>query len=504
MAKGTYTALQKLRPIDIDWGDVAKSGNEREDFLKAKELEAKKYAKEQRDKLDYDVQEAVITGIDSLDQGLTLGIQEASSMQHADYKKALDDPKFADSAEYKIRTKNLNNYSKNVKAMSDGIANLSQQVIAKSQDGTLSEWDNELMQTLNGAYVTEAVKFGTNPDGSVKALMALTDQSLITDDNPKGYVKDENGRIKMKQVTPSEIFKGLGGFSITPDVDVEKDAIDFGKELGEDIKTEVTGYETVEEQKWENKEPEVREAIKGKFGTAKSPTPMAKRIWADLMGKDSRTLTDANMTEIEDYYLNIVKTTYDEKYKESVAFGARESARGRHQKRTEAQVSPEYVLDTDTGAPQTIEIDGVETNIISFGSGKGIQVKKTEAERESYKNVYVDASGKVYADKFIETKGTGSEVIYEKDAQGRNTDVVDLAATALMKQTKGWETETKEKQRLSETDVTNLVKNPNMVKEDGSRFKDNKDFKDYMKAKKSKLPKGQSSGSAGDDIFKTN
>ncbi|GAF86433.1 unnamed protein product, partial [marine sediment metagenome] len=178
--KGTYTALQKLKPINVDWEKAAKSGNEREDLLYKRKVAEEKLKKEAKDKIDYDVQADVITGIDSLDKGLTIGIQAASTMQHEDFKVARDDPNFADSSDYKIRTKNLNNYSKSVKAMSDGISELASVVISKSNDDTLSAWDNELLETMNGAYVSEAVVFGVNNDGSVKTTIARTDEALKT------------------------------------------------------------------------------------------------------------------------------------------------------------------------------------------------------------------------------------------------------------------------------------------------------------------------------------
>lgn len=492
-SKGTYTALQKLKPIDVDWAKAAKSGNEREDLLYNRKVAEEKLAKEARDEVDYKEQEAVITGIDTLDKGLTLGIQEASTMQHSDYKIAREDAKFADSTDYKIRTKNLNNYSKNVKSMSDGVEKLASTVISKAQEGTLSAWDDELLQTMNGAYVTEAVKFGVNPDGSVKTTIALTDQGLITDDNPRGFVKDENGKIKMKTVTPSEVFKGLGGFSITPDVDVPKLAQTLGKELGKSVTSEINAYTTTTEQLWSNKEDDVRTAIKGDLGSPNSPSALAKRIWADKMGKSSRKLKPEDMTQVEDYYLAQIQIYYDEEVKKKKDFTAQGRAIDRNDKKREGAVSPVYVKDSATGAPAITSINGVDATTISFGDGKGIMVKETEANKESYTNIYVDATGAVYADKTKQKKVKGDPPI---GADGKP----DLQAWAL--NGKGWETtESTEPEKLSEKEVTNLVTNSKMLKEDNTRFKDNKDFKDYMKAKKDKLPTGQSGANAGDSIF---
>ena len=184
MSKGNFTALQKLQPIKQDWGEASRILQAEEEQQYNRKKDEEKARQDKRDEIGYDELAPVITGIDSLDKGLTLGIQEASTMQYQDYKTALNDPSYADSPEYKIRTKNLNNYSKNVKAFSDGFSELAQSVIAKSQDSSLSDWDNDLLSTLNGGFVSEKVKFGVANDGSVEAYVASTDRNLVTDENP--------------------------------------------------------------------------------------------------------------------------------------------------------------------------------------------------------------------------------------------------------------------------------------------------------------------------------
>lgn len=506
MQKGTYTALQRLRPLEADWTEAGDILDREEQQAYARSQAKATQEQERRDDIELgDPLEQVITGIDTLDQGLTLGIEEASTMRHNDFKRAHNDPTYGDSADYKVRTKNLNNYSKNVKSMSDGIAKIGEKVVTMSQNGSLSSWDNELLQTLNGAYVSEAVKFGVNEDGSVKTTVALTDPSLMSPNNPKGYIKDDRGKIQMKEVTGAEIFKGLGMFKITEEVDVEGGAREIGTKLKTSSTKTVNGFTTTTKQTWEEKEPEVRALIKGSLGNENLPSALSKRIWADEMGRKERELTPENMKEIEDWYLAKIKPYYQTKDEDAVAFGARESARGRAEKRNEDNMTPTYVKVTEgsnAGAPMTEDVNGKQANIISFGNGKGITVEETESTRTSYPNIYVTESGAVFADKVEETKATGDAVIYKTDAQGKTTKEVDVVATALMKSKKGWESKTKPKQRLSETEVTNLVKNKSMVKEDGTRFKDNKDFKDYMKKKKEGLPTNQSStyqGKSGSD-----
>lgn len=488
--KGTFAALQKLKPIDIDWGKVAETGVKREDILDARKKAEEKARQERRDKLDYDVLEPVITGVDSLDKGLTMGLQSAATMQHGDFKKALNDPNYADSAEYKIRTKNLNNWTKDAKATTDATAKLAGKVIAKSNDGTLSGWDNELLQIMNGAFVSEAVAFGVKQDGSFLATIALTDQELVTDDNPRGFVKDEDGKIKMKQVTPSEIFKGLGGFSITADVDILEIATDIGTKLGKSIESDIEGYTITTEQSWEKKKEETRKIARGLLGSSKTPTALAKRLWADEMGEESRTLTEENMVEIEDKLLEKIKPFYDEEVKKTKSFAAQESARKAARAETKGDVTPEYVVDPSTGEATVTQVNGVDANIISFGDGKGISIMSTEAKKESIQNIYVDKYGGIYADKIEEVKYKG-DPIYIEGAE-KTPDNIDWLATVAQQKAKGWETKTESKVKLTDTDFTNLAKNPKMVDDKGRRFKDGRALKVFLEKRKELLPKSKS------------
>lgn len=480
--KGTFAALQKLKPIDIDWGKVAESGVKREDILDARKKAEAKIRQEARDKIDYNVLEPVITGIDSLDKGLTIGIQEASTMQHEDFKKALNNPKYADSSEYKIRAKNLNNYSKNIKAFSDGTTELAGKVIAKSQDGTLSAWDDELLQTMNGAYVSEAVKFGVKQDGSVLATIALTDQDLITDDNSRGFVKDEDGKIKMIQTTPAEVFKGLGTFSITADVDILKIATDIGTELGKSIETDIEGYTITTEQSWEKKKEETRKIARGLLGSPKSPTALAKRLWADEMGEESRSLTETNMKTIEDKLLEKIKPFYDEEIKKTVAFSARSADISRVQKAKKDRISPVIVPDK-TGAPVVKIVDGKKANVVSFG--RAVNIMDTDAKIVQIENLYITDDGSVYSDKTTLIKGKG-EPVYDEEGN------VDMLRTILEK--KGWKQTEETEVPVSDTELTNLVKDKNIVDEGGNMFKDSKAFRDYLKKQKEGMPKGKSTG----------
>jgi hypothetical protein len=299
----------------------------------------------------------------------------------------------------------------------------------------------------------------------------------------------------MKTVTPAEVFKGLGGFSITPDVDIQQQATDIGKELGKSVESSVDGYEITSSQTWENKKEETRKIVRGLLGNPTSLTPLAKRLWADEMGEDSRKLSEGDMLKLEDKMLEKIKPLYDEEVKKTFNYGARESARKRIQDRTEGNVSPEYVVDPTTGTPTVEQVDGVNANVISFGDGKGIQTVGTESTKESIQNIYVDVNGNIFADKVEEVKYKGDPVL---NAQGE----VDWVATTAKNKAKGWEVENKPKVKLTATDFTNLAKNKNMVDDKENRFKDGRALKSYLEKRKELLPKNQTKKSnAGDSIF---
>lgn len=481
--KGTYTAYQKLKPIEADFGEIARHNAEQSLARRKQSQSEAKDRQAQRDKIDFDVIEPVITGVDTLDKGIGLGIEKASTMQHEDFKKAMNDPVFANSPEYKIRNKNFDNYSKTIKKMTDATTELAGKLIAKSNDGTISAWDDELLNTMNGAFVSEAVVFGVKEDGSLLTTIAMTDQELISEDNPRGFVKDEDDKIRMVQVTPAEVFKGLGMFSITADKDIPKIALGIGEKLGKSITSKIDGYEITSEQSWETKKEETRKIIQGMLGTHNAPTDLTKRLWADSMGRDSRKLTEENMKEIEDNFLAKIKPYYDEEVKKTKNYTSQEKARGRHDDKNKNKIKAEFVVNPETGVPTITKINGVDANIISFGDGKGIEVVTSESSKESIQNIYVDANGDIYADKILETKIKGDPPIDPE------TGKADMKAWAL--QGKGWETKKENKVKMDMKDFTNLAKSRAMVDENGNPFKDGKELSDYLKRRKALLPKGE-------------
>jgi len=320
MAKGNYTALQQLRPINVDWGEVAATGVRRQDEKYRRQKAEEAAEKDRRDKLGYDPLDPVVTGITSLDEALAIGVQNAAMQQHEDYKRALDDPSYSESSEYKIRTKNFNSYSKNLALLSQKGTALYGEIKKRQENDTLTNWDNQLLQKLNSVFVNPKVAFGSNEDGSIKVRMALTDSSEVTEENPQGYVYDENGNPKMITTTAANIMKGLDGFSITEKVNSAEVAQKRGTSLGQESVDNISGRTTTSIQNWETKKEEIRGAIRAELGTEKNPTALAKNIWATDLGKSSRNLNEDDMKLIEDTYLDQIGIYYDNFVKKRKSF----------------------------------------------------------------------------------------------------------------------------------------------------------------------------------------
>jgi hypothetical protein len=390
---GTYTALQKLKPITTDFGKIAKD-EELLQFKYREEENAKKaLRKAERDAISYDIQAPIVTGIDNLDQGLTLGLQEVADGQHEDFIKARSNPEFADSSEYKIRSQNRDKYSENLKAFTDGITELAGKLITKANDGTMSQWDDGLLGTMNGAYTLEKVKFGEDKYGKPVAFVAVAD--LEEED---GLAKDEDGKPILKKVTPADVFKGLGQYSITGDVDVAGAGREIGTELGKDFTESVNGYSVTKEQNWEDKKEDVKEMSKGLLGTSKNPTALSKRLWADIMGESSRQLTDSDMGKIEDEFLKQVKPYYDEFVEKDPNFSAMESAASRRDKKSkEEDIEGAFNIRTNdsTGEPVKTFIDGASDKG-QYGYSFTLPKKATvglKEERFEIDNLFLTDSG---------------------------------------------------------------------------------------------------------------
>lgn len=507
--KGTYTAYQQLRPVQTDWGKVARSGAEREDKLRAEKKEDERLEREERANLDFDVQESVLTGIDSLDQAMAIGVEQAAGFQHEDFKKANNDLDFARSADYKIRTKNLNNYSKNLKRLSTGVAELAKTYTTLQNAGKLSDWSDDLGTTLNGAFASEKVIFGADRQtGEAYAVVAKTDESLKTDENPEGYVYNEDGTVAKQRVTASDVFKGKGNFKLVEKVDVAKEAQTFGKALGKKIEVQVkggafSGREITKEQAWEMQEGKARAAARDLLGSSGSPTDLAKNIWADVMGESSRELSDADMDSIVDRFVESSKAYYDESVDKSFTNPIVSRGGGTGGKQTTTIQPPRFVTNPDTGSISkgnvTVKVkegDKVSektlenVSTVQFGGVNGAMIRDTEQITKYVKNMYITKDGEIFADVMTSKKEIG------RISNPNQITTQDINQKVIGGQPKGYE-DTTETVKLSDAAFQALATSKDVTDEFGNKFTSGKALKDYLKAKSAgsvedspKKPKG--------------
>ncbi len=464
--KGTYGAYKNTKAFNIDWGKTAKTGVDREDALRKQGLEEVKAERERIKDLDYEALEQEMTGIDSLDQGTAIGVNEAAAMLHDDYKRAVKDSTYGDSSEYHIRRKNLQNYAKNINTMSAKFSEISEAVIKLKSTGQLSAWDNELMQSINGAFNTEAVKFGVNDDGTVKASIALTDESLITDENPKGFVKDADGNIKMRETTLAELFKGRGAFAITPKVDVVAEATNLGQKLGKDIRSKIKGNTTTVSQTWDTKKESAKGIVKTMLGSAKAPSSLAKNLWAQTMGRDSRNLTDEDMAEMEEYFLDKVGAFYDQEVKKSQRNATATTGTSKlTASQKDNQRTPSYLTDSSGAVvEETIKIEDKNVKAKGISLGTDLLLTDSETTKERISDVYIDASGNFYGNIQKEIKQADKN-FYKDDGT-----TLDVAKTALATGISGWIPQETVMRKLTNAEANKIAKHGFLVDDANQPF----------------------------------
>ena len=499
MAKGNYAAYQQLTPINIDWADIAKQGVDAERaYREKKEAKAEKDRVE-LDSVEYEPLSTVVTGVDSLDQAIGLGLEEAGKINQEDFKRASTDIEFKRSSEYKIRSKNIQNYTDKVKTLSSKISELATTYAEKERLGQLSDWDDSLGATLNGAFVTEKVVFKADKKtGEPYAIVAQTREDLKTGkdgDNPHGYVYNDDGSISMKKVSPNEVFKGLGEFRLTPKVDIATETQKFGQALGKNIKTDIDGnmargLTITKAQAFENVKEKANAAAMDLLGSAGSPTDLAKNIWADKLKRSKRELNESDMIEIRDSFVKSSSAYYDETEEKSYTQRAPSTPSPSNKGRVTPSI-PNYVVDTKTGSLSkssvTVKVTekGQEVNKtfdnlyeVQLGGTNGVLLSDSETTVRTVKNFYVDEEGNTFADVVTSFKPSGR-------VDFNNAEEFKQAVMAGA--VKNWETEVKTV-KLSNKDFQAIATNPKVVSDEGHRFTNGKQFLDYLSLKRGATP----------------
>jgi len=287
---GTYTALQKLRPITTDFGDIVENAVDdelaRKAKAKAEEAAKKKAKKDLANKFgdDYAALGEVVTKTKSIDEAFARGINSARDLMGDIYKNAENDPTVMNTMDWQMKKANLTNYSKNLKLVSDRYTEYASMVSKGMQDGELSNWNKDELNDLNSIFGQANLDVKVdNETGLPIAVIAKLDD----DGEPTG---------ELKELNLVEVLDGRGLNQAVNTFGFQKSVTDIGSKLGKrEVKTPGSGLTHTEYQQFEDIEPEVRTMIKGFIGNDKNPTDIAKSIWSDQMAEDPKELDSNDM-----------------------------------------------------------------------------------------------------------------------------------------------------------------------------------------------------------------
>ena len=487
--KGTYTALQKLKPIETDFGAIAKE--EQDAHIKNRALEKvdKDKVQAEKDAIKFNPLGDQSTGVESLDDALFKGIRDMNQIRYEDWKKARNNPSYAKSDEYLAKTANRANYAKNLKLFTDKYSEYAKSVTAMG--GDLSGWNQDAMKEVNAFFNEEKVMFKENKYGEPIAMVA------VIDPDTGEYEVNEDGSQKHTETSLAKVMKGTGMYDIVPQVDTVEAVKNIGDILGDDLKDVKKGWTITSKQEWANKEAGAKSLVQSELGSVKNPTSLAKRIWADEMGNSKADWDENAFEEVTNKILEKVKATYDEKLKIAYNYAGENAAAGRQAKRDEDVIVPVVTPDSNTGIPVIAPIPGLENKDgYSVSFGKGVLTSKTEGTSELVDNVWITEDGKMYATKKKATKVSKEAVsVLDENGEIDNSKLVDIVMGGGGSSS-GWKVE-EVTEELTETDFTNLAKNGKVKNDKGRYYKDGKQLKDDLKSQIKNMPKTKASSFNG-------
>ena len=483
--KGTYTAYQQLTPIKEDFGQIAKEDKANFDKERALKKQEDKDAQAKVDKLIFNPLGDQQTGVETLDDALYHGIRNMNKLRYDDWKKARNDPSYAKSDEYLAKTANRANYAKNLKVFTDKYSEYAKSVT--DMGGKLSGWNADAMKEVNAFFNEEKVMFKENKYGEPIAMIAEIDPDTGQ------FELNEDGSQKYTESSLAQVMKGTGIYDIVPEVDIMGAVKTVGDVLGADLKDVKSGRRITTKQLWENKEAGARSLVESELGSSKNPTALAKRLWSDEMGNSKANWNETSFKEVSDKMLEKVKATYDEKLQIKYDYSGDNADASRRAKADQDVVTPSVTPDSNTGQPVITKIPGMtDQSGYSVSFGKGVLTSKTEASSEMIDNVWVTEDGKMYATKKKATK-TSKEAtsVLDENNEIDNNKLIDIVMGGGGGST-GWKVE-EVTEEVSETEFTNLAKNRNVKKKDGSFYRDGKALKDDLKSQYEKMPKNKAS-----------
>lgn len=431
--KGTFSAYQRLQPLEADFVTPINKVVDEQRRIIEKEEELRKERTARKEKLakdfatDYSTLTDVVTNNKTIDEAFARGIGSARDMMGDLYRDIQSNPNLSSHVPTQIKLQNLKNYAKNLKIVSGRYTEYAKTVASGIQDGSLSDWNSEALSDMDSIFAQMNIDVNVDADtGMPKAVIAKVD----SDGNK---VLDEDGQVVMKELNLIEVLDGRGLTGLVQRYDFLKGVKDLGSAVGDRLIEESgSNFQTIEYQKFEDIEDEVRSLVKGQIGSPARPSSVAKSVWADAMGREPKELTESDIKEIEDYFTESIGTFYNEKNKNSIDYRARTAASKEARERAEAAKEEGSGLEiiTDTNEkPELVTHSQVGTDV--GGSAYGFTLKeptkiKPKGDEITVNRIYYnEKENKIFYDGSVFVGQTSKKIYDEDDVEvGRQTEKI--------------------------------------------------------------------------------
>tara|TARA_R110002167_G_scaffold43330_4_gene130955 strand:+ start:5712 stop:7289 length:1578 start_codon:yes stop_codon:yes gene_type:complete len=407
--KGNYTAYQQTSPTKLNFGEEAKNVAAAEEANQVKnEAKATKNAEAQKGiatdfNSDLGTLTDVITGNDSLDEAFARGIGKARDMMGTIYEDIKRNPRLANDTKTQLKLDNLRNYSKKLKTSTDKLTEFNTTLADGMRDGTLSAWNGKHLNTGESMYIQKNFDVEVDLNGRPHAATVELD-----DDGELALGAD--GKPILSRINLTKIVDGNGLPELVPKYDLTTNARLIGKDLGKrEQKDENGNFSSYTYQTFDQAEIEARGLIKGMLGTAKSPTAVAKAIWAENMSGKAQDLDEADMKAIEDKYVDSIRPFYDELRNENIDYSARNTANKNAYDRTkdaaeaaakkaEANVNQEVTVITDQEGVAKTTIFDLNDGMNLIGEARSLALPVDAKTKRSDMTVVGDNGNEILID----------------------------------------------------------------------------------------------------------
>lgn len=466
--KGTYSALNQLRPLENNLQGILNDARRQDNIDRQQDRiddNAKKKEKEARQtsKINaYDKLKSQKTGYSSIDEGIADYIENklVTKLDEA-YAILEKDP---DNFRAKLEIDRITKQPEQLKL-------LSQALVDRKKDFEEGVASGKYSKTLNKGKLEAFDKLFNDYNFALDYADGKT--QLFIDVDGDG-INDAEG----EGITLGNMFEAdkLGEF--TPGFSLES-YVTKAKEKLSTSETDIqTGLSTERNKGVNETSVSVLETdMNDRFGTSvETMTTAFKSLVQDNLGLELPT-TDEEMTaikdKIKDKIISQVDTEKEVSYDQKTALAIKkENNRKKERLEDKESVTPEISINQNTGEPEKRKVykyseDGAPTEdelgegyVVTFGGGQPIELLKTQNGKQSISNVVVSEDGKVFADVIIESEQFDEEL-----------------KKSVKTSTK------KQNQELNTTQLNNLSRNPKIIDDEGNRFKNGKELKDFLDKK---------------------